>query len=90
MVEDFIVSRNIARYGLKHTLVTEVMAKYGRAITMVPQAVMTPQGPQMGEGGPLFHVYQQSAEQKVIMMNQQLKSWGIDVKPMINVPEVKP
>lgn len=86
MVEDYIVSRNIARYGLKHTLVSELLARYGRSLNFVPQQVMTPQGPAMGEGGPCFHVYQNSAEQKVIMMQNQMKAWGIEIKPIVITP----
>jgi len=86
MVEDFIVSRNIARYGLKHTLVSELLAQRGRPINYIPSqmTVMTPQGPQIQPGfeGPVFHLYQQSAEQKVIMMKQQLQRWGIAIETL--------
>jgi hypothetical protein len=86
MVEDYIVSRNISRYGLKHTLVSELIRRYGRDINYVSTQIMTHNGMQFANAGPVFHVYQQSPEQKVIMMEKQLKAWGL--KPLqINVPE---
>ena len=32
LIDDYIVSRNIARYGLKHTLISEVGARYGQQV----------------------------------------------------------
>ena len=90
MVEDFIVSRNIARYGLKHCLVTDVMAKYGKNLNYIPAGtVMTPQGPVMQTGGPLFHVYQQDADQKLVMMRNQLAAWRINIQKVVVPGEVK-
>ncbi len=78
MVEDYIVSRNIARYGLKHTLVAELIRKYGRDLNYIPQAGMVVNGQmQMQASGPVFHVYLQSPEQKIVMMEKQLKAWGL-------------
>jgi hypothetical protein len=80
MVEDWLVSRNIARYGLKHTLVTDLLAQRGRNINFIPIKVATPQGMQQAQGTPVFHVYQQSSEQKLVMMQQQLVQWGISIE----------
>lgn len=77
MVEDFIVSRNIARYGLKHTLVAELLAQRNRNLNYVNQQVMTAQGPAVQSTGPVYHVYLPASEQKVILMENQLKAWGI-------------
>jgi hypothetical protein len=83
MVEDWLVSRNIARYGLKHLLVTEIIAKWGRNLNYIPTMVMTPQGPQRQDSGPLFHVYLPDADQKVIMMQNQLKAWNLNVETVV-------
>jgi len=86
MVEDYIVSRNIARYGLKHTLVSELIRKHGRDINYVASTVMNVNGQQMMNSGPVFHVYQQVGEQKVVMMHKQLKAWGL-TPVSVTVPE---
>jgi hypothetical protein len=77
MVEDYIVSRNIARYGLKHVLVSDMMKKYGKDMNYLQQTVHSINGQQVAFGGPVFHVYLQSGEQKVVMMEKQLKQWGL-------------
>lgn len=77
MVEDYIVSRNIARYGLKHTLVSELIRRYGRDLNYVPARITNVQGQQVVNSGPVFHVYLQSPEQKIVMMRKQLKQWGL-------------
>ena len=85
MVEDYIVSRNIARYGLKHTLISDLLIKYGRNINYVASTVFHNQGQQMVNSGPVFHIYQESSDQKVQMMKKQLKAWGLS--PMkVTVP----
>jgi hypothetical protein len=86
MVEDFIVSRNIARYGLKHLLLPEILAKWGKPLNYVPVNVMTPNGAARQDVGPLFHVYLPDAEKKVIMMKQQLAAWGVQVDKPVVVP----
>lgn len=90
MVEDMLVSRNIARYGLKHILMPDILARFGLNLNYVNLGqVMTPQGMVNQMGGPLFHVYQEDADKKLLMMQNQLKQWGLEVKQVTIPAEVK-
>jgi hypothetical protein len=90
MVEDYIVSRNIARYGLKHTLVADLMTKYGKNIGYCHQMQTSVQGTQMLSSGPVFHVYLQSSEQKLVMMKKQIKAWQLKIMPESLMEELYP
>jgi hypothetical protein len=92
MVEDMLVSRNIARYGLKHVLMPDILAKFGLNLNYINLGqIQTPQGMMNQFGGPLFHTYLPTPEQKVVQMQQQLKQWGIEInpKPIVIPGEIK-
>lgn len=86
LAEDYIISRNIARYGLKHVLVKDVAAKYGQDFAYCRNLTTTGQ---YVNGGPLFHQYIFSTEQKVVLMKQQLRAWGLQSEP-VTVPDNVP
>jgi hypothetical protein len=82
LIDDYLVSRNLARYGLKHTLIGELAMKINR-----------PDIPAM-----LWHQYLHDAEKKVEMMKQLLTTpplpppqqggWGIGIPaPRVVVAE---
>jgi hypothetical protein len=63
LIDDWLVSRNISRYGLKHCLMSELlMSKYNFNTTMF-----------------LHHEYTMSIEEKVVRMKQRLDQWGLVV-----------
>lgn len=90
MAEDMLVSRNIARYGLKHILMPDILARFGLTLNYINLGqVQSPQGVMNQMGGPIFHVYLDDPDQKVVMMQNQLKQWGMEVKS-ITIPAELP
>lgn len=80
LVEDYLVSRNIARFGLKHVLVCDELKKFNRNQFYCPNYVLNQQGQQeMRMGGPLWHQYTHTADNKLTLMKQQLKDWRISI-----------
>lgn len=79
LAEDYVVSRNIARYGLKHVLIAEILGKYGRNLGYCRNRFANGQ---QADGGPLYHQYTYSGEQKVILMQKQIREWGIEGHPV--------
>ena len=63
LIDDYVVSRNIARYGLKHTLVSELKTKFN---TPEPSAYM-------------FHEYTITNEEKMMRMYKRIFTWAMDV-----------
>ena len=63
LIDDYVVSRNIARYALKHTLISELKAKFN---TPEPSVY-------------LFHEYTITTEEKVMRMYQRILEWAMDV-----------
>ena len=61
LIDDYTVSRNISRFGLKHVLRKDLLSKYGR----------------QDEGNMLAHQYLLLPEQKVVWMKQTVQSWGV-------------
>ena len=65
LVEDFVMGRNIAKYGLKFITVKEMMVKFGLTDTA---------------GNPIghfFHIYATAKDEKVTKMQQVLQAWGL-------------
>lgn len=62
LIDDFVMSRNIARYGLKFTTVTDICKTY----CGYPGNFM------------MFHLYNCPAEEKITQMKQTLKQWGLE------------
>jgi len=63
LIDDYLVSRNIARYGLKHTLISELKTKFN-----TPDPVKY-----------LWHNYTVSNDQKIMQMHQAIINWAQDV-----------
>lgn len=61
LIDDYTLSRNIARYGLKHTTLVDMCARFGM---------------NMGNPY-LFHVYAMDAAQKVEKMKATMKTWRV-------------
>ena len=74
LIDDYIVSRNIAKYGLKHTTISEICQGHGIGIgvevTMNGQKTTSPY---------LQHDYNRSQDQKVIWTEQILQLWGVSL-----------
>jgi hypothetical protein len=64
LIDDFTLSRNIAKYGLKVTNVRSIMKTMGYADNI----------------GFLWHRYAIPEEQKLTEMNKVLKEWGITIR----------
>jgi hypothetical protein len=63
LIDDWLVSRNIARFGLKHVLISQLLQSRGFGL----------------EVAPLYHQYLVPPEKKAIMMKQVLTKWGVAV-----------
>ncbi len=63
LIDDYTVSRNIARYGLKHMLIPEILARYGRP----------------AEANNLAHQYLLLPEMKILWMQETIKQWGVQL-----------
>lgn len=77
LIDDWLVSRNIARYGLKHVLIPELCETF-KAPMFMQSRVLLPGQTQPGLVPMWFHEYRMPAEQKVPRMQQKLREWGID------------
>jgi len=73
LIDDYIVSRNIARYGLKHVLISQI-AEHFKFQQWHPRSVIDPSQLVLY---PFAHTYNMPSEQKVVWMGEVLKSWGI-------------
>jgi hypothetical protein len=62
LIDDFLVSRNISMFGLKHVLIPDIIAHY-QAEASIPL---------------LWHQYLMPPEQKVVMMRKALAGWGVE------------
>ena len=62
LIDDFTLSRNIAKYGLKFTTVMKIQEQCGY---------------DPGKTGFLWHIYNVPEEQKVEQMKKVLKLWGV-------------
>lgn len=70
LIDDYVVSRNISRYGLKHILTPEIYAHY-----KICDQFKLSTG-QLGHGH-LVHQYTLDYDKKVVWMCQELNMWGI-------------
>ena len=72
LIDDYVVSRNIAKYGLKHTVLSEVCQKFniqiGVEIVQSNQKIISPY---------LQHDYNRPLDQKLIWTEQVLRMWGV-------------
>ncbi|MCP4988356.1 MAG: hypothetical protein GY928_20590 [Colwellia sp.] len=66
LVDDFTVSRNIARYGLQHVLLNQISAIKDKAISSHTH------------NGYLWHVYLNDSKEKIIAMKRQLLIWAAE------------
>jgi len=65
LIDDYTLSRNIARYGLKHTTVNNLSREMG---------LLRP------DGGPMqlmYHCYNVSPEEKLVQLHQTLEVWNL-------------
>jgi hypothetical protein len=72
LIDDYIVSRNISRFGLKHTTISEIAQKLN--INIGPQVV---QNGQNTISPYLQHDYNRTVEGKVVWTDQVLQLWGV-------------
>ena len=72
LIDDYIVSRNISRFGLKHTTISEIAQKLN--INIGPQVV---QNGQPTVSPYLQHDYNRTVEGKVVWTDQVLQLWGV-------------
>ena len=79
LIDDYVVSRNISRYGLKHTILTEICEKYRIPIgTVINQVVNGQQAQQISPF--LQHDYKKATIQdKVTNAEKVLKIWGVSL-----------
>jgi hypothetical protein len=61
LIEDYVMSRNIAKYGLKFTTIQEMLQK----LNMLPWADF------------FWHAYMMPIDEKVIRMKDKLKAWRL-------------
>jgi hypothetical protein len=61
LIDDYVLSRNLARYGMKHTTILEIINKLGRG----------------GFPLPYFHVYTLTMEEKIQKIQELLLQWGM-------------
>jgi hypothetical protein len=72
LIDDYVVSRNIARFGLKHTLINELSERH-----KFPWTVSVQQGGQVVGSPMLQHDYQRPLDQKVVWTEQVMQMWGV-------------
>ena len=71
LIDDYVVSRNIARFGLKHVLLSQLANQ-----------VATGHGQyQHDASGYVWHQYLHDVDKKAEMMKQQLNAWGLALTP---------
>ena len=69
MIDDYVVSRNIARYGLKHIHITDIQGVHKFPNVRIAQNEATPL---------LLHDYNLDPNAKIIWMHKMLKAWGVE------------
>jgi len=79
LIDDYLVSRNIARFGLKHVLLADIAKVHnfqpGHAVQ-----VNLPNGQVVNQVDPFIaHDYNLSYDQKLVWAEQILKRWGITI-----------
>ncbi len=72
LIDDYVVSRNIARFGLKHTVLSELCPKFN-----CPIGIETINGNQKVISPYLQHDYNRPLEQKLVWTEQVLRTWGV-------------
>jgi len=72
LIDDYVVSRNIARFGLKHTVLSELFPKFN-----CPIGIETVQATQKIISPFLQHDYNRPLDQKLIWTEQILRMWGV-------------
>ena len=65
LIDDYTLSRNIARYGLKHTTVNNMSRQMG---------AVSPDGRPIGW---MEHIYNVSAEEKLVKLHHVLDTWAL-------------
>jgi hypothetical protein len=68
LIDDYVTSRNIARYGLKFTTLRELWKKLELVMMPDPQHLLTDS---------MFHVYTETTERKVEMLLAKIKEWRL-------------
>lgn len=77
LIDDYLVSRNIARYGLKHTLLTDICQQYKIPVGTTQQ-ITGPQGQQGTQVSPyLQHDYNRDTNGKIVWAEKVLQVWGV-------------
>jgi hypothetical protein len=76
LIDDYVASRNIAKCGLKHTVLTELCPKFNCPMG-VEIMQNTPQGQQKVVGPYLQHDYNRALDVKHVWTDQVLKTWGV-------------
>lgn len=78
LIDDYLVSRNISRFGLKHTTLSELATKHGFQIGATIQTTMQGQaGQQLSPY--LQHDYNKDLPGKIIWAEKVLNMWGVAV-----------
>jgi hypothetical protein len=73
LIDDYTLSRNIARFGLKATTFKEIFIEMGHVEVKDEQGKIT----KVAGGGFFYHHYLYPTDQKVIIMRNVIKHWGI-------------
>ena len=73
LIDDYTLSRNIARFGLKATTFKEIFIEMGHVEEKDANGVVT----KAAGGGFFYHHYLYPTDQKVIIMRNVIKHWGI-------------
>lgn len=66
LVDDYTVSRNIARYGLQHILINQIVEKHDEILKSKTSK------------GLLFHIYLNNSNDKVILLKRQFLIWVVE------------
>jgi O-methyltransferase len=61
LIDDYVLSRNIARYGLKFTTLIDICKRVGQG----------------GDGGYMWHQYTMTTEDKVAAIKSVMRRWGL-------------
>lgn len=79
LIDDYVVSRNIARYSLKHTVITEICERYKIAVG-VPANLPGPGGQVQQVISPyLQHDYRRPLAEKMIWAEKVLQGWAVTI-----------
>lgn len=68
LIDDYTLTRNIAKFGLKHTIMPAILEKFERYI---PNAF-----PPKVENY-FWHQYVQSIDEKLVKMKEMMQKWGV-------------